>query len=46
MGPPPSRSVDPRLASASGVMRDTLGAIHNLQHLLGSVRVGPKASRT
>ncbi len=24
-------------------MRDTLGAIHNLQHLLGSVRVGPKA---
>lgn len=24
-------------------MRDTVGAIHNLQHLLGSVRVGPKA---
>jgi hypothetical protein len=43
MGPPSSRSVDPRLASASGVMRDTVGAIHNLQHLLGSVRVGPKA---
>jgi hypothetical protein len=40
--PPSSRSVDPRLAAASGVMRDTLGAIHNLQHLLGSVRVGPK----
>src|SRR5689334_20279522 len=40
---PSSRSVDPRLASASGVMRDTVGAIHNLQHLLGSVKVGPKA---
>jgi hypothetical protein len=40
--PASSRSVDPRLASASGVMRDTLGAIHNLVHLLGSVRVGPK----
>jgi hypothetical protein len=24
-------------------MRDTVGAIHNLSHLLGSVRVGPKA---
>jgi hypothetical protein len=24
-------------------MRDTVGAIHNLQHLLGSVKVGPKA---
>ena len=24
-------------------MRDTVGAIHNLQHLLGSMRVGPKA---
>ena len=24
-------------------MRDTLGAIHNLVHLLGSMRVGPKA---
>jgi hypothetical protein len=24
-------------------MRDTVGAIHNLQHLLGSVRVGPRA---
>lgn len=40
--PASSRTVDPRLASASGVMRDTLGAIHNLVHLLGSVRVGPK----
>jgi hypothetical protein len=40
--PASSRSVDPRLASASGAMRDTLGAIHNLAHLLGSVRVGPK----
>jgi hypothetical protein len=40
--PASSRSVDPRLASASGVIRDTLGAIHNLVHLLGSVRVGPK----
>src|SRR5262245_37589493 len=40
--PASSRTVDPRLASASGVMRDTLGAIHNLIHLLGSVRVGPK----
>lgn len=41
--PASSRSVDPRLASASGVIRDTLGAIHNLLHLLGSMRVGPKA---
>lgn len=41
--PPSSRSVDPRLAAAGGVMRDTVGAIHNLQHLLGSMRVGPKA---
>lgn len=24
-------------------MRDTVGGIHNLQHLLGSVKVGPKA---
>jgi hypothetical protein len=24
-------------------MKDTVGGIHNLQHLLGSVRVGPKA---
>ena len=24
-------------------MRDTVGAIHNLQHLLGSMKVGPKA---
>jgi hypothetical protein len=43
MGPPSSRSVDVRLAAASGVMRDTVGAIHNLQHLLASVKVGPKA---
>jgi hypothetical protein len=43
LAPTSSRSVDPRLAAASGVMRDTIGAIHNLQHLLGSVRVGPKA---
>lgn len=43
LAPSSSRSVDPRLAAASGVMRDTVGAIHNLQHLLGSVRVGPKA---
>ncbi|HEX7668743.1 MAG TPA: hypothetical protein VF395_04130, partial [Polyangiaceae bacterium] len=43
LAPTSSRSVDPRLAAASGVMRDTVGAIHNLQHLLGSVRVGPKA---
>jgi hypothetical protein len=41
--PPSSRSVDPRLAATSGVMRDTVGGIHNLQHLLGSVKVGPKA---
>jgi len=40
--PASSRTVDPRLASASGAMRDTLGAIHNLVHLLGSLRVGPK----
>lgn len=25
------------------MMRDTVGGIHNLQHLLGSVKVGPKA---
>src|SRR5438105_2999359 len=41
--PPSSRSVDPRLAATSGVVRDTVGGIHNLQHLLGSVKVGPKA---
>jgi hypothetical protein len=41
--PPSSRSVDPRLAATSGMMRDTMGGIHNLQHLLGSVKVGPKA---
>jgi hypothetical protein len=43
IAPSSSRTVDPRLAAASGVMRDTVGAIHNLQHLLGSVKVGPKA---
>lgn len=41
--PHSSRSVDPRLAAASGVLRDTVGAIHNLQHLLSSPKVGPKA---
>src|SRR3954471_18990051 len=41
--PPSSRSVDPRLAATSGMMRDTVGGIHNLQHLLSSVKVGPKA---
>jgi hypothetical protein len=41
--PPSSRSVDPRLAATSGILRDTVGGIHNLQHLLGSVKVGPKA---
>jgi hypothetical protein len=43
LAPPSSRSVDPRLAATSGMMRDTVGGIHNLQHLLGSVKVGPKA---
>jgi hypothetical protein len=43
MPAPSSRSLDPRLVAASGVMRDTVGALHNFQHLLGSVRVGPKA---
>jgi len=38
-----SRSVDPGLASAGGVLRDTVGAVHNLERLLGSVRIGPKA---
>lgn len=38
-----SRSIDPRLTAAGGVLRDAVGAIHNLQHLLGSTRVGPKA---
>lgn len=38
-----SRSMDPRLTAASGVLRDAVGAIHNLQHLLGSTRVGPRA---
>jgi hypothetical protein len=42
LAPSSSRSVNPRLAAASGVMKDTVGGIHNLQHLLGSVRVGPK----
>lgn len=43
MPPQPSRHVDPGLTAASGVLRDAVGAIHNLQHLLGSQKVGPKA---
>lgn len=43
LNPLSSRSMDPRLTAASGVLRDAVGAIHNLQHLLGSTKVGPRA---
>ena len=38
-----SRRVDPRLASAFGALRDAVGAIHNLEALVGSLRVGPRS---
>jgi hypothetical protein len=47
--PPPSRlsgSASERLEAARGSMRDTLGAIRNLEQLLKSIRVGPKALAT
>jgi hypothetical protein len=47
--PPPSRLSGPaseRLEAARGSMRDTLGAIRNLEQLLKSLRVGPKALAT
>lgn len=45
-GPPPSRPSpgnDPRLDAARGAVREALSAIRNLEQLLKSVRVGPKA---
>lgn len=44
--PPPMGSsppVDPRLDAARGSLRDTIGALQNLEQLLRSVRVGPRA---
>jgi hypothetical protein len=44
--PPPARTAGPdtgRLATARGCVRDTLGAVRNLEKLLMSIRVGPKA---
>lgn len=38
--PPP---VDPRLDAARGSLRDTIGALQNLEQLLKSSRVGPRA---
>jgi hypothetical protein len=47
--PPPSRPPGPepdRLDAARGLMRETLGAIRNLEQLLKSIRVGPRALTT
>ncbi len=44
--PPPTRSGGPnsgRVEAARGSVRDTLGAVRNLEKLLMSIRVGPKA---
>ena len=44
--PPPPRAGGPnsdRLEAARGAVRDTLGAVRNLEKLLMSIRVGPKA---
>ena len=43
---PPSRASGPdsvRLDAARGLVRDTLGAIRNIEQLLKSIRVGPRA---
>ncbi len=39
----PSRDTDPRLDAARGLVRDALGSLSNLEQLLKSLRVGPKA---
>jgi hypothetical protein len=39
----PSPPVDPRLDAARGSLRDTIGALQNLEQLLKSLRVGPRA---
>ncbi len=39
----PSRDTDPRLAAARGLARDALGSLRNLEQLLKSIRVGPRA---
>ena len=47
LGRPPSsrplRDTDPRLDAARGLVRDALGSLSNLEQLLKSIRVGPKA---
>lgn len=47
LGRPPSsrppRGTDPRLDAARGLVRDALGSLSNLEQLLKSIRVGPKA---
>lgn len=45
-GFPPSSQrapADPRLAAARGLVRESIGALKNLQQLLESIRVGPRA---
>lgn len=45
-GIPPSSQrapVDPRLEAARGLVRDSVGALRNLEQLLESIRVGPRA---
>lgn len=39
----PSSGADPRLDAARGLVRDALGSLRNLEQLLKSIRVGPKA---
>lgn len=39
----PSRGVDPELDAARGLVRDALGSLRNLEQLLKSIRVGPRA---
>ncbi len=45
-GIPPSSQrapMDPRLEAARGLVRDSVGALKNLEQLLESIRVGPRA---
>jgi len=39
----PSPDADPRLDAARGLVRDALGSLRNLEQLLKSLRVGPRA---
>jgi hypothetical protein len=39
----PATSFRPELEAARGTLRESLGALHNLDQLLKSIRVGPKA---